>query len=265
MGTGASIWHARQRAWRDLARLRPQPIDFGAVSVLDGWSADELAKPGVLERLLPALGLNDEGLDEFPADLRSNCGGGLRIWQYPVQFGPYLAHLLSLNVRSYLEIGVRHGGSFVATVEVLGRRQHLDLAIGIDVISSPGMIEYARRRANVQFRCMNTQGPGFADFLTQLGSVDLVFIDSHHEEDQCRREFDAVASRARLIALHDVMNIRCPGVGRVWQDIRADERFNCVEFSAQYDARGPFMGIGLAAHRGLSRGGDPHTRIGQPA
>lgn len=49
---------------------------------------------------------------------------------------------MRLNVQSYLELGVRHGGSFVATVEILRRMSALNTAIAVDIIACPAMDDY---------------------------------------------------------------------------------------------------------------------------
>jgi len=76
-----------------------------------------------------------------------------------------------------------------------------------------------------------------------------VFIDSHHEETHCRAEVEQLLPRANMIALHDIANVRCPGIGRVWRELTALSGYEHFEFVEQYDARGPFMGIGLLVRR----------------
>ena len=104
----------------DARRLHPEPINLSRVALIRERTLAELASPARVEALLLELGLNGEGLSELPPELHAHCGG-LRIWQYPTQFGRYLVQLSRLGVRSYLEIGIRHGGSFVATAEYLER------------------------------------------------------------------------------------------------------------------------------------------------
>src|SRR4029077_13792201 len=109
------------------------------ISLIREKSTEYLSQAGNLETLLLELGLNDEGLNEFPASLHPFCGQGLRVWQYPGQFSKYLEQLSKLRVRSYLEIGIRHGGSFVTTVEFLDRFSPLEFAVAVDVIPCPSM------------------------------------------------------------------------------------------------------------------------------
>jgi hypothetical protein len=246
MGTRSSGLEGLAKGWRSLNGLRPRPLDLGRISLVRACSAEELSDPGVLEDLVPQLGLNDEGIEEFPARLRPWCGTGLLIWQYPAQFAPYLASLVRLGVRSYLEIGIRHGGSFVATVEVLERFQPLDFAVGVDVIPCPSMVDYERINPRARFLCANTMAPEFGAIVEGLAPIDLVFVDSHHEAAQCRREFECLAQHANMIAFHDIANQGCPGIGAVWAEVRSSGAWECSEFVAQYPGLGPYMGIGLA-------------------
>lgn len=245
----ASSWKRQREMWAALNALRASPIDLGRVALLRQASRDELENPATLERLLIELGLNDEAIAEFPPELRAHCGQGLRIWQYPTQFSRYLVELSRLNVRSYLEIGIRHGGSFVATTEYLERFHPLDHAIGVDIIPCPSMATYEAQNSKAAFWCINTRSPEFVARLDELGPIDLVFIDSHHEEEQCRSELRVVAARARMIAFHDIANIGCPGVGRVWDELTRSPSYVCFEYIDQYANLGPFMGIGLAVRK----------------
>ena len=90
---------------------------------------------------------------------------------------------------------------------------------------------------------------GFAALLARLHAIDLVFINSHHEESQCRRQIAELRNCTNMIALHDVYNVGCPGIGKVWQEIKAVDEYVCFEFKDQYPGRGPYMGIGLAVKK----------------
>lgn len=249
MVSNASSFDAQLRGWRTLRRLHPVPIDLGRIALIREQPASHLSRPENLERLLPRLGINDEGLEEFPPELRPFCGQGLRVWQYPTQFGKYLARIASLGVRSYVEIGIRHGGSFVTTVELLERFRRLSYAVAVDIIPCPTMAQYTTMNPRAEFVCMNTLAPEFREVLARLRPIDLIFIDSHHEEDQCRRECTLVREFANMLALHDISNIGCPGIGKVWQEIKRSGDFACFEFTDQYAGLGPYMGIGLAVKR----------------
>ena len=248
---------AQNSAWRMLKGLRPRPLDLQRIALIRDCDRESLREPEQLESLLLALGLNDEGLDEFPERLHSYCGEGLRIWQFPCQFSRYLAKLIELDVHSYMELGIRHGGSYIATVEVLERFRLLDRAVGVDIIHCESMAQYQRLNPRSKFECVNTQSPEFSEIVRRSAPIDLVFIDSHHEESQCRREFESMRNHAAMIALHDISNVGCPGVGKVWEELRASGEYKCFEFIDQYESKaGPYMGIGLAVSRERLLDGD---------
>jgi hypothetical protein len=245
----SSVWNSRRRTWGILNGLRPAAIDLDRIQRIRERSPESLSRADDLEALLLELGLNDEGIDEFPPHLHPFCGTGLRIWQYPVQFGKYLAHIATLKVRSYLELGIRHGGSFVATVEILNRCFPLESAIGIDIIPCPSMAEYKALNPRSEFCCLDTQSADFSALMDRIAPIDLVFLDSHHEETQCRVEFDAIRKSANMIAFHDVVNPHCPGIARVWNEVKATGDYECFEYTDQYPGFGPCMGIGLAIRK----------------
>jgi len=251
---GASYWSRQKESWASLKGLHPRSIDLRLTALIRDAQVGALLDPESLESLLLRLGLNDEALHEFPHELHPRCGRGLRIWQYPVQFSRYLIQLSRLTIHSYLEVGIRHGGSFVTTVEYLDRFHALDFAIAVDVIPCPSMAAYNSENARAQFWCLNTRGPDFAARVAELDSLDLVFIDSQHEEEHCRAEFEIIADRANLMAFHDVANRDCPGVRQVWREITRQPGYTCFEYIDQYAELGPFMGIGLAIKKERLRG-----------
>jgi hypothetical protein len=245
----SSAFDAKARGWRMLRSLRPAAIDLERIALIRECAPVDLLQAALLEDLLLRLGLNDEGLEEYPADLRPFCGQGLRVWQYPSQFSKYLVTVASRRVRSYLELGIRHGGSFVTTVEVLERFGPLDFAVGVDVIPCPSMVEYGAINPRIEFACLNIDSPAFSALIGRLGAIDLVFIDSHHEEDHCRREVMALRERTNMIALHDIANVGCPGIAKVWEELKGSGEYLCFEFTDQYPGMGPYMGIGLAVRK----------------
>jgi len=261
MDDTADTWSEQKASWKLLSGLRARPIDLELLALVAEKTNKELLQPGVLEQLLCELGLNDEGMEEFPDHLYRYCGRGLRLWQYPIQFAPYLRFIVKQRVRSYLEIGVRHGGSFVTTAEILRRFGTLDFSVAVDIIQCPSLADYSRIFTSARFECMNSQGDGFKQLLAQLAPIDLVFIDSHHKEGQCRREFEVIREFADIIAFHDVSNRDCPGVAKVWEEIRSCREYRCFEFKRQYEGLGPFMGIGVAVRNGRMVNGNSEFEV----
>ena len=234
-----------------------QRIDLTYVEPLRAAPLKTLTDTEALAALLPTLGLNDERVNEFPAELRGHAGKGLLHWQYPSQFAPYLIELSRQNVRSYVEIGTRHGGTFVITVEYLRRFQDIEWALGIDIQPAKGLESYAAADPAVNTAVMSSRGQRFRWTLKRHAPIDLVLIDGDHSADGVRADFETVREHARLIAFHDIVNQLVPGVGAVWREVmeRYGDDWEFLEFTAQYPEvvgrlGGPLLGIGLAMRRG---------------
>lgn len=232
-------------------------IDLDVLRHMRAATHARLRDPSFLEtELLPALGLSDENPAVFPAWLWPSLGKGLRCWQYPNQFGEYLARLSRYPVRSYLEIGVQHGGTFIVTVEYLERFRPVDTAVGIDLTRPPGLIRYAQGRDNVEFVRVDSASRRFRQLLARLGPFDLVLIDGDHSLEACQRDLHTVLPYANMVALHDIVDSPSPGVGEVWREAKSTlgQDLNFYEYTRQYDgvrSAGDqrFLGIGLAVRK----------------
>jgi hypothetical protein len=240
---------------------RRRVIDLSGARVLREAPAEALHEPERLAVLLAEGGLNDEHLEQFPAHLHRYCGKGLRLWQLPNQFAPFLTEVARQGVRRYLEIGVRHGGSFTATVEYLSRVGELEEAVAVDISAVPALLPYPLEQPSVRLIQADTLTDRFRAWVHGHPGFDLAFVDGLHTYEGCRHDFETVRPRARMIALHDISNHIEPEVGRVWADIRREyaddydfheftEQYPLREFTGSYDEKGPpNMGIGLAIRR----------------
>jgi methyltransferase family protein len=246
---------AVQRIQRKLAERasRPRSIDDRAARLIREASLSELRDAAFLEReLLPRLGFNDELLHEFPSSLYPHTGRGLLHWQYPNQFSKYLAELSRLEIETYLEIGVRHGGTFVITVEYLSRFRPVRKAIGVDLERPPGLVRYAKSRPGATVLEADSQTEEFRELVRAEGPFDLVLIDGDHSEAGCRRDFETVSDHARIIVFHDIVSDPVPGVGAVWREVKQTypDRFRFLEFTDQYpelaEQGKSYLGIGVA-------------------
>jgi hypothetical protein len=250
---------ARVRVGSAIGVDKPRPLELARLELIRQRDAGWLTDPERLEHeLLPALGLCDDIPGAFPTELEWAVGGGLRHWQAPNQFGPYLAHLARYPIRTYLEVGVRHGGTFAITVEYLSRFRALDEATGIDIDDVPAMHALRRERPEVRFLRLDTGSPEFAREVDARGPYDLVLVDADHSYEACRRDVDTVLDHANVLALHDVVDAACPGVRQVWRELRAELRGerDFFEFTAQYDEilrrnGEPAFGLGIAVRPGF--------------
>jgi predicted O-methyltransferase YrrM len=260
------VANAMRRVVPERARLRlgtaigvdkPQRLQLSRLELIRRRDPDWLADPDNLEHeLLPQLGLCADIPGAFPRELQWAVGGGLKHWQAPNQFSRYLAHLARYPIRSYLEIGVRHGGTFAITLEYLGRFHPLTAATGIDIDHVPAMHTLARRRPEVRFLQLDTRSDELRREVEEHGPYDLVLVDADHSYEACRRDVDTVLEHARILALHDIVDAACPGVRQVWRELRQQmpgER-DFFEFTAQYDEivtrnGHPALGLGIAVRK----------------
>ncbi|HEX8104362.1 MAG TPA: class I SAM-dependent methyltransferase [Solirubrobacteraceae bacterium] len=245
-----------RRVARRMGVRLPEPIDTEPLALLREAPAESLADAAYLEReLLPHLGLiDDPGV--FPAALQPHLGRGLRHYQYPVQFAPYLALLARHPIRSYLEVGVLHGGTFLITAEYLRRVHGLERATAVDIEPVPTLQAYAAEHPWAAFELVDSRTPRFRALLAEAGTYDLVLIDGNHSYEGCRSDVDAVAPHANVMVLHDIVDDASPGVRQVWAELREREAetYEFVELTAQYpevrDRIGAsVLGIGVAIRR----------------
>ena len=229
--------------WRRVAAAAggrlPEPIDVSTLSLLRDVDPTDAA---ALEAVLPRLGLADDVPLVIPEHLRPFMGKGVRHWQYPNQFAPYLAHVARLGVRSYLEIGVRHGGTFLITAEVLEPKR----AVAVDIDRVPALAGHETFQGDSRSRRFER--------LARSQTWDLVLVDGNHAYEAVRSDVDTVLAHANVIALHDIVDQASPGVRRAWAELRDQPGFDFFEFTAQYDevvehVGGTVLGIGVAVRR----------------
>lgn len=234
----------------------PNPLHVGdvaqAVAELRAAPLELLLNEDWLERdFLLRLGLNDEMLEEFPAELYSCCGHGLKSWQYPRQFSRYLRFLAGHEIRSYVEIGSRHGGTFIITVEYLDRFAAVGRACAIDLEESPILRRYREEFRDFDYHIGSSQEPPGREILR--AGWDLALIDGDHSREGCWADYQNLKDRARIVALHDIVNDNCPGVGEVWRHIRsimpATRVFEQIDqYREAHERTGKrFLGIGAVA------------------
>jgi cephalosporin hydroxylase len=243
-------------------RGHPEPIRLRNLKRITGAPPETLRDTQTLEWLIGELGLNDHYPQFMPAALQAQLGRGLRISQYPVQFAPYLAFLADRRISSYVEIGVQHGGTFATTVTYLRTTgSPVTCAVGVDVFRSYGTAKFAQRTPGVSFFRGDSRSEEFRLIAQTVMAGGLVLIDGDHSEEGCRADF-ALAEQlgATMIALHDIVDVECPGVRAVWRDIRDryTNRFTFHEFAAQYpdveaSTATQHLGIGIAIRREADR------------
>lgn len=224
-------------------------MDVSRVHLIRNSSVDDLKNEVYMEDLVKKLGLNYEIPEENPEVTRQNIGG-LYMWQYPNQFSRYLCFMSRFKIGSYIEIGVRTGGTFLTTTEYLrkinGESFTRSVAIDINPIPIQDLVEFYK---------VSSLTPEFDDVLKD-SKFDLAFIDGDHSYAAVESDFNKMRTRAKIIAIHDVYNDLCGDVGTYWNELKEKEykEYDFYEFIEQYSdvvnrTGQKHMGIGVAVKR----------------
>lgn len=243
----------------ELSAILIKKLDLSIVEFIRELSIDKLRNVDFCEKLLLKLGLNDELLDEFPQALYQFAGKGLFSWQYPNQFSKLLVELSKYPIGSYLEIGVRHGGTFVIICEYLKKvSPHFKKAVALDLLRSDSISKYSKSSSiDIDYFIWNSQSDMFRRYVDST-EFDLVYIDGDHSLEGCRNDFNLLRDKSKMIIFHDIASVFCPGVCATWQHFKSlyKSHYDFIEFIDQYDevykrTGKSYLGIGLAVKKGF--------------
>ena len=240
--------------WASRSKAEIHSAVDSAISLIASLTDHQTRDSVYLEtELIPRLGLNNEMLHEQPVHLKDYYGKGLHIWQYPIQFAPFLAWLAAngSGIKKYLEIGVRWGGTFIAVSEFLRRvSPSFERSIAVDPIEpSPLMRRYLELGRADYHQCLSTDTTFSA--LLDAEKPDFVFIDGDHTMRGVMHDFDVCSRHADHIAFHDVRSDGCVDTTLFWSFLQHHAtKYESCDFVEQYDSvKGGFMGIGVLTRR----------------
>jgi predicted O-methyltransferase YrrM len=141
-------------------------------------------------------------------------------------------------------------------LEYLSKFHPVRKAIGVDIEPCPGLVNYQKMNPRVRFEVMDSQTEVFRRLVEAEGPFDLVLIDGDHTEEGCRRDFEMLKDHAKILVFHDIVSDPVPGVGKVWEEVKAQEKdsFDFFEYTDQYEEakkhRGEtLLGIGVAIRK----------------
>lgn len=184
---------------------------------------------------------------------RLRNGEGNKWAQKPDEIAEFLELLNSEGVRSYLEIGISHGGSFhyIGLGLPTGSRM-----VGIEhhgvwtphLVAAMAALKDAGQDAEIIWG--DSKNPNVIKQAEERGPYDCVFIDGDHSHAGVAADWRNYGPMARIVAFHDIdaehsanwekLRRRGFGVPEVFRDIKRRHRYVAIVSKAE-----PGMGIGV--------------------
>jgi cephalosporin hydroxylase len=258
----------QQRKYEDQRRAMFEHLRHNVTSVVQtiaSLTPNQCRDVSFLEhQFIPSLGLNDEKLDEQPAELTQYFGKGLHVWQYPNQLARYLNWLSanSANVKSYMEIGCRWGGMVILVAEWLRKNgARLEYVVAVDPIEQTPLIdEYFKLLQSERSSGKSQVRTKYLQEYSTSGAVakvveevrpDFVFVDGDHSLKVALADHMLARKYAKIVVHHDISSDACD-TAFLWAALKSMEsaEFEMAEFTDQYESvAGYFFGIGVMKRR----------------
>jgi Methyltransferase domain len=178
--------------------------------------------------------------------------------QDPAELQQFINILKQENVRSYLEIGSKHGGSLWRIALSLPKGSRIvtvDLPHGDGSFkdSEPNLkqccVALMRKGYDVHTVLGNSIEPQTVEKVRALGPFDACFIDANHTEPFVRKDWANYGPMARIVAFHDIgwiaeerITKKFPiDVPRIWAEIKQPYRWQ--EFKLHHTGRDNGIGV----------------------
>lgn len=163
--------------------------------------------------------------------------------QDPQELLEFIAFAKREKVRSYLEIGSKHGGSLWRVATALPRGARI---VAVDLPHGDASFKESEPHLKACVHRLRVLGydahlfigdstdPGIIQKVATFKPFDLVFIDANHTRKYVTADFQNYGSMGRLVAFHDVGFVkRDLGAGKmpidvpeVWQEIKQGRKFS---------------------------------------
>jgi len=172
--------------------------------------------------------------------------------QDPKEFEQFLRFIKKEQVRSYLEIGSKHGGSFWRVTRSLPGGSRV---VSVDLpqadksfkVSEPNLracIDKLKAKGyDAHLFLSDSTKPETVDRVRELGPFDLVFLDGNHTEPYVWKDWHNYGPMARMVAFHDIAHWReIPDskklpidVPKVWSKLKEAHRHIEIKMCPTHD------------------------------
>ena len=160
---------------------------------------------------------------------------GLRLQQVPEEFCGLLLWLKEQKFEKYLELGIGDGGSFLLNVFF---QSDLKKAVCVDNCAYWQNEQYKRIQEKITFlknkkqECeitfVNSKTDDF--FAQNTEKFPCIFVDADHSYEAVKKDFEnslKILEDGGCIILHDINSRGCPGIIKLWKEIKNDK---CKKF-----------------------------------
>lgn len=200
---------------------------------------------------------------------RTKTYSGLKSSQSEFELSSMVEFFKKHDVRKYLEIGARHGDTFVYVMQALDDHKYL-LGIAVDL---PGGLwgksssqEYLKKavyelnKENIHVACFlgSSQDEAIINKIIRCGPYDAILIDGDHTYQGVSIDFENFKDFAPIICFHDIVGYnekeRVYGnaveVPKFWAELKEGYKDQYEFFEFVDD--GSTMGIGVMVKKGES-------------
>ena len=166
------------------------------------------------------------------------------------EFSEFLSLIRSEKVRSYLEIGSKHGGTWWRITHQMPTGSR---SVSVDLPQGDGSFKASRPNLEECHRELKKRGYDAHLFMGDstdaeivrkvelLGPFDLVFIDANHTEPFVRKDWANYGKLGKMVAFHDIGWIPRPEpskkmpieVSKVWNEIKSSFRSREIRYCSR--------------------------------
>lgn len=175
--------------------------------------------------------LRNEAGSSNPDYFHAKATGGLKLQQVPEEYSELLLLLKSRGIKTYLELGIGNGGSFVTACFFM--QETLELGVAVDNLAYRNLgigqneVEILNYINSVDTEALkhfvNSSTDGYFKSIDLKLRYDCIFIDADHSYEGAKRDYDNALkhiNKGGLIIFHDINSAACPGIMKLWQEVR---------------------------------------------
>ena len=192
--------------------------------------------------------VNNEAGSQIPSYFHCNTDGNLQLQQIPDEYSKFLTYIKEYPIKSYLELGVGNGGSFLINSIFLQRSastMHCVDSIAYKDTHVKQTPEKIQLKVNILQEMFPEKDVKFINsttndfFANNKLTYDCIFIDADHTYEGVKTDYKnalKIINPSGIIIFHDVGNMGPGvGVGRLWEEIKHNYKYEEYKYKPEGD------------------------------